>query len=200
VTGGADATIVLWDMTAGQPRRVGPALTGHSSVVTSMAFLPGSRVLNAVGGDGTALQWDVTNPNQPQPLSGLDLGPAVSDPRNAYSPDGRVAAVVEDRGIRLWEITVSGERRPFGHLPADAGPVRAVAFSSNGHILASIGSGRTVRLWDVSGAQPLPIGQPLTGHASSLLSLAFSPNGQTLASAGNDGTVRLCELTAVDAF
>ena len=199
-TGGADATILLWDTTARQPRRVGPALTGHTSTITSVTFSPGSRILNAVGGDGAALQWDVTNPNQPQPLGSLDSGQTVSDPRDAFSSDRRIEAIVEDGGIELWVTTDSGQRRSFGYLLAGAGPVRAVAFSPNGQVLASVGSGRTVWLWDVSGDQPRPIGQPLTGHTGSLLSLAFSPDGHMLASAGNDGTVRLWRLAAVDAF
>ncbi len=72
----------------------------------------------------------------------------------------------------------------------------SVAFSPDGHTLASASTDATVRLWNLTDpAHPAPLGQPLQGHTNAVTSVAFSPDGHTLASASRDATVRLWNLT-----
>ena len=66
--------------------------------------------------------------------------------------------------------------------------VRAVAFSSDGRLLATGGDDKTVRLWDPATGEHL---RALTGHTGMLWGVAFSPDGRLLASGDNDKTVRL---------
>ena len=63
-----------------------------------------------------------------------------------------------------------------------------VAFSPDGHRLASAGNDQTVRLWDAATGQPIG---PLTGHTGAVTGVAFSPDGRRLASGSADQTVRL---------
>ena len=89
--------------------------------------------------------------------------------------------------MRLWDADTG---QPLGDpLTGHTDPVRSVAFSPDGHRLASASSDGTVRLWDADTGQPL--GQPLTGHTGPVISVAFSPDGHRLASASHDATVRL---------
>ena len=64
-----------------------------------------------------------------------------------------------------------------------------MAFSPDGHRLASASYDTAVRLWNPDTGQPL--GDPLTCHTGTVWSVAFRPDGHRLASAGADGTVRL---------
>ena len=64
-----------------------------------------------------------------------------------------------------------------------------MAFSPDGHRLATASADNTVRLWNADTGQPL--GAPLTGHTDAVCGVAFSPDGHRLASASADNTVRL---------
>jgi hypothetical protein len=71
-----------------------------------------------------------------------------------------------------------------------------MAFSPDGHTLASGSDDNTAVLWDLTDRSAARrLGQPLTGN-NGLLSVGFSPDGNTLA-IENNGEVLLWDLTAL---
>ena len=81
-------------------------------------------------------------------------------------------------------------------LPPGGGTgVYSVAFSPDGHTLASGEYGGTIRLWNIADPEyARPLGQPLAGGGTVVLSVAFSPDGRTLASGSSGGTIRLWDV------
>jgi WD40 repeat protein/DNA-binding SARP family transcriptional activator/predicted ATPase/DNA polymerase III delta prime subunit len=67
----------------------------------------------------------------------------------------------------------------------------AVAFSSDGKLLATGDANREVQVWQVADGKNLLIG---TGHTEWVWSVAFSPDNRILASGSSDHTVKLWDL------
>jgi len=174
--------------------------TGHTELVTAIAFSPDGRLLAAGGRDNTVRLWEVSTGRL------VRVMPALSGYRAlAFSPDG--AAVASPRGV--WEVA-TGKLRTLTTL-TNLG--EAIAFSPDGRWLAALGLSHSpggfqprIGLVEVATGQEilnLAAGEVATGQellnlaagpVKARRSIAFSPDGRRLASTSMDNTVTLWEV------
>jgi hypothetical protein len=189
-TGGADGTVRLWDLHAGQ--QLGQPLRGHSGNVRGVAVnATGDRVVSG-GADGTLRVWDVTNGIAIVDVPNAHGGKEVSSV--AFNAAGdRIVTGGDDGMVRLWDArTGSPVGVPLiapGLATSHDGAVTSVAFSPDGSRIVSGSIDTTERVWDVAtGSQ---VGAQMTAHQGTVTDVAFSPDGQRILTGSVDRTVRL---------
>ena len=73
-------------------------------------------------------------------------------------------------------------------LPRHAAGVTTIAWSPEGHYLASASLDKTVQVWDVGTGQKISSYQ---GHAGMIYAVVWLPDGKHIASASGDGLVQV---------
>lgn len=140
---GGDGTARLWNAATGAEIR----RFAVGGLVSSVAFSPDGTVL-AVGGSsegGPATLW---NPATGEQLRRLEGGVG----RVTFGRNGQlIAGAGAGYTVKIWS-TASGKllRTLSGHTAA----INALAFSSDGALLASGSGDKTTRLWDIAGIAP----------------------------------------------
>ena len=104
-----------------------------------------------------------------------------------FSPSGDLVSVATTIGVWTYDVHSGKEVNLF---TGDMSGANAIAYTSDGSILAAAHWNRTVCLWDVNSA--LPTTPPFTfpSHPGSIYAVAISPNSRMIASGGADKTDR----------
>lgn len=79
-------------------------------------------------------------------------------------------------------------------VDAHEGMTFALAFSTDGKMIASGGGDNLVRLWNAETGKQL---LTLKGHENDVYSVAIRPDGRQVASGSKDGTVRLWDIKEI---
>jgi WD40 repeat protein/serine/threonine protein kinase len=158
--------------------------------VPGLAFGPDGRLYSAGASDPSLKVWDVAGQ---KPILTIPHH-ANANATVAVSPDGRLLAsagpIDPEHTVMIFDARTGAVLKTLkGHV----GYVWKVAFSPDGHYLASGSWDSTVRVWDLKAPESA---EPVTlkGHAGFIQSLAFSSDGRRLASAsgyGDHGEVKI---------
>jgi WD40 repeat protein len=159
----------------------------HSAWVDAMAYSPDGHTLATASDDHTVRLWDAATGRARTTL----IGHNNKVTSVAFSRDGHIlASTGADRTVHLWDTSTGRSLRhwsvPDTGIEDDAhhGPTtRSVAFSPDGHTLATGSADHTARLWDTSTGR-----LRRTFHIPDpLWSMVFSPDGRTIAATNQIG-------------
>ncbi|NER36835.1 MAG: protein kinase [Oscillatoria sp. SIO1A7] len=192
-SGSADSTILLWRLWQLSPADIRQGieptptrrLTGHGSIVASLAISTDGALLASGSRDMTVKLWNLKTGELLQTLTGhTERVIAV-----AFSGDrAMLASGSQDKTILIWKLD-SGELKY--RLTGHTGAVYALAISPDGKRLASCSWDRTIKIWDLQTGELL---QDLSGHFLAATSAAISPDGKILATGSHDTTIKLWNL------
>jgi WD40 repeat protein len=170
VSGFDDATIMVWDFTAGaqQPDYV---LKGHSAIVRSVAFSPDAKLVSSTSDDDTMRVWSGAVSVDESVMEG-HTG-AVGD--LAFSHDGQhIASGSEDWTIRVWDAATGRQKYVLeGHKDG----IKRVVFSPDSQTIASCSWDCTVRMWNVTTGTQV---HDTLRHPWTPYDVVFSHDGQSV--------------------
>ena len=180
--GHSDGVVRLLDPVTGRLDRV---LIGSGGVIRALSWSRDKAHprLAIAANWGTVSVWDAA-------AGRLLLSVPMHVETLALSPDGRTLAAAVDNDVQYWDVASGKQVNTYnGHEAA----VRALAWSADGHTLATAGDGRTIRLWRPGSTADAPGLADVQNrlHNKPVHVLAWSADGQTLASGSEDGVILL---------
>jgi WD40 repeat protein len=190
-----DDRLALWST---EDPRAPAHMLAVSGVANSIAFSPDGRWLAAKSRDrGRISLWSLRDLDKP-PLTMVQEG--RSDDRTLlFSPDNRWLASGtwdgQSRGpsLDLWDVSTDTPALAPRHRCEPGSPVREIAFSDDGKLLATAAHDRAAYLWSVASENPCsaPVRLP---HDNVVYQMSLSGDGRWAATASFDQKGRLWEL------
>ncbi|TYB45420.1 WD40 repeat domain-containing protein [Actinomadura chibensis] len=173
--------VTVWRLPSGDPVTTLP-VPGHTAKSSTLLATPDGGLLLAAGawlrayGPAWSERWAARRGS-------------ANDHDAVALVNGRAVSAEWSGAIRVYDLdTGESAVAPLHGHPA---PVRCVAATPDGTLLASGDDRGDIRLWRLSDGEQTGTA---FGHSGRVTALAVAPDGGLLASAGKDGTVRLWRL------
>ena len=191
---GADGSVRVWEFPAAvldTARRTMTAVPFFQSVMPT-ANLPVNLLLR--GRRAVAAHCVAFSPDGRALAAGLDDGAVRTWDLSGWRPNPLDAAAAGGAGAVAIAAARGREFRPPAEVPVHAGPVRCLAYSPDGRLLAAGGDNAAVVLLRADTRDPV---RTLDGFAGPVRAVLFTPDGRTLAAADN-GPSPAVRLIAAD--
>jgi serine/threonine protein kinase len=179
-----DATVQIWNAQNGQN-----VLTykGHSSKVYGVSWSHDGKQIVSGGFDKSVRVWDAQ--------TGSDRASYTADAEVqgvAWSLDKTQIALVTIDTAEVLDVSGHTLNLRFSYQGHNGLSVYDLAWSLDGHHVATVSSDQTMQIWDARTAAPTFKSELFN---NSVWGVGWSPNGTYLAAASKDKTVRVWKLT-----
>jgi|GEM_PF-2193795 len=185
VTSG-DSNVWLWNL---ETKSLVADPLRHDGDVTSLAFSHDGALLLTGSTDRTARLWKVaTRMLQTAPFPHRERVTAV-----AFAPDDSWFAIGTPNSlVWIWDRQLEQLRAvPLGEFPAD-NPIRTIAVSAKGDLLAAADSYGGATIWNVRDGKE----QCRVRHEKFVTSMTFSLDGRFLIAGSDDNSVRFWNVVS----
>ena len=179
---GENREIKLWDL---QNDTV-TTFRGHTDQVNAITFSPNGQWLASGSDDYTFKAWDVSRRVEIKSLQHITDRSMSQIKAVAFSPNGRQLATAGVH-VKLWDTRSWSEITTLRHDEW----VWAVAFSTDGKLLATGDDNGQVNVWNLQNSRTVA---QLQADSNTVYAVQFSPNDQILAGAGYEGKVKLWKV------
>ncbi len=182
VTGSADTTLIVWDITNGTQVSV---IEGHENPITSVSFSPDGTQLLTSSNKSELFIWDVATGVRVFDIE--DVRGRVMDA--IWLPDGmQVASVSSNRRVIIWSALTGKE---LTRLEGHTDNILSLAIAPNGINLYSTSEDNTIIEWDLKAGSAT---RRFRGHSSSVTDITLTSNGQQMITSSLDQTVIIWDL------
>lgn len=194
----------LWDLKAPKPEATSREFPGPNTKSDGASFSPDGRWVVTLDGNKMPRLWDLHAANllaKPSVLSGHEHGVGIlliSKDSRWLATAGAVASFLDDKVVRLWDLTLEDPSKAPLTLRGHERNVSALAMSADSGWLISGSDDATLRLWNLRAANPADAPIVLSGHRRAIRQIVVNADSRLAASTSEDSDVRLWHLRSSD--